>query len=192
MTDIRALKTVPMLFQTGYLTIKDYNPLTRSYTLGVPDEEVRQDYATLTSAVIADRDTSWVSSLGGQLLNTCWDEFFLGLKSLYAALPYGSLEQSIHEFSYERVLLTLLWSQAIQCKVEDRQANGQADIVAVHPCGVYIFELKVGESAEEALDQVRAKNYDMPYRAQDLPIWLVGLNFDRETRQLVDCKSEKA
>ena len=191
-TDIRALKTVPMLFQTGYLTIKDYNPLTRSYTLGVPDEEVRQDYATLTAAVIANRDTSWVSSLGGQLLNTCWDEFFLGLKSLYAALPYGSLEQSVHEFSYERVLLTLLWSQAIQCKVEDRQANGQADIVAVHPCGVYIFELKVGESADAALAQVKDKGYDAPYRAQDLPIWFVGLNFDRKTRKLVDCKVQKA
>ena len=192
MTDIRALKTVPMLFQSGYLTIKDYNPLTKSDTLGVPDEEVRQDYATLTAAVIADRDTSWVSSLGGQQLNTCWDEFFLGLKSLYAALPYGSLEQSVHEFSYERVLLTLLWSQAIQCKVEDRQANGQADIVAVHPCGVYIFELKVGESADAALDQVKAKGYDAPYRAHDLPIWLVGLNFDRKTRKLVDCKVQKA
>ena len=191
-TDIRALRTVPMLFQTGYLTIKDYNPFTRSYTLGVPDEEVRQDYATLTAAVMAKRDTSWVSSLGIQLLNTCWDEFFQGLKSLYAALPYGPKEQSVHEFSYERVLMTLLWTQAIQCTTEDRQANGQADIVATHPCGVFIFELKVSESADAALEQVRKKGYDAPYRAKNLPIWLVGLNFDRETRQLVDFKAEKA
>ena len=122
-------------------------------------------------------------------MNTCWNEFFLGLKSLYAALPYGSLEQSVHEFSYERVLMTLLWTQAIQCTAEDRQANGQADIVATHPCGVFIFELKVGESADTALEQVKSKGYDAPYRAKNLPIWLVGLNFDRE-RQLVDCKAE--
>ncbi|MBP5640978.1 MAG: AAA family ATPase [Victivallales bacterium] len=190
-SDIRALKTVPMLFQTGYLTIKDYNSLRQTYTLHVPDVEVRQDLATLTAAVIAKKDTSWISSICDKMLDEDWDEFFLGLKSLYAALPYGSLEQSVHEFSYERVLMTLLMSQAIQCKVEDHQANGQADIIAVHPCGVYIFELKVGESADVALAQVRHKNYDTPYRAQDLPIWLVGLNFDCKTRQLVDCKAEK-
>ncbi len=107
-------------------------------------------------------------------------------------MPYGPKEQKVHEFSYERVLLTLLWSQAIQCKVEDRQANGQADIVAVHACGVFIFELKVGESADAALDQVRQKGYAAQYRARTLPIWHVGLNFDRETRQLIDAKVEKA
>ena len=191
-SDIRALKTVPMLFQTGYLTIKDYNPLRQTYTLHVPDVEVRQDLATLTAAVAAKKDTSWVSSLCDKMLAENWDEFFKGLKSLYAALPYGSLEQSVYEFSYERVLMTLLWTQAIQCTAEDRQANGQADIVATHHCGVFIFELKVGESADAALDQVRKKGYDAPYRAKNLPIWLIGLNSDRETRQLVDCKAEKA
>jgi len=191
-SDIRALKTVPMLFQTGYLTIKDYNPLRQTYTLHVPDVEVRQDLATLTAAVIAQKDTSWIASLCDKMLDENWDEFFQGLKSLYAALPYGPKEQSVQEFSFERVLMTLLMSQAIQCKVEDRQANGQADIVAVHPCGVYIFELKVGESADAALAQVKAKGYDAPYHAQNIPIWLAGLNFHHKTHQLMDCKAEKA
>ena len=164
---------------------------TGSYTLGVPDVEVRQDLAALTAAVIANRDGGWVSALGGRLLDAEWDDFFAGLRSLYAALPYGPKETRVHEFSYERVLLTLLWSQAIQCRVEDRQANGQADVVAAHPCGVFICELKVGESADEALEQVRRKGYDAPYRATGLPIWLVGLSFDRSTRQLVDAKAEK-
>ena len=98
----------------------------------------------------------------------------------------------MHEYSFERVLLTMLWSQAIQARTEDRQANGQADIVAEHPCGVFIFELKVDESADAALVQVRAKGYDVPYRAKNAPIWLVGLNFDRKTRQFLEGKAEKA
>ncbi|MBP5638368.1 MAG: AAA family ATPase [Victivallales bacterium] len=191
-TDIRALRTVPMLFQTGYLTIADYEPFSQTYTLCVPDVEVRQDLATLTTAVAAGQDISWVTSLGKKLLRTRWNEFFDGLRALYAALPYGPSEKRVQEFSYERMLLTLLWSQAIKCTVEDRQANGQADVVAIHPCGVFIFELKVGESAESALRQVRAKQYDAPYRAKGLPIWLIGLNFNRETRQLVDTLAEKA
>ncbi len=190
-SDIRALRAVPMLFQTGYLTIADYDPFSQTYALRVPDAEVRKDLASLTASVAAGQDVSWVARLGKKLLKTRWDEFFDGLRSLYAAMPYGSKEHRVHEFSYERVLLTLLWSQAIQCKVEDRQANGQADIVAVHACGVFIFELKVGESADAALDQVRKKGYDAPYRARNLPIWLIGLNFDRETRQLIDAKAEK-
>ncbi len=190
-SDIRALRSVPMLFQTGYLTIKDYNPRRQSFTLAVPDAEVRQDLATLTSSVMANKDNSWVSTLCDNLLDENWESFFTGLRSLYAALPYGSREGNVHEFSFERVLLTLLWAQAIQARTEDRQANGQADIVATHACGIYIFELKVDESAEAALVQVKAKHYEAPYRASGLPIWTVGLNFDRDTRLLTDAKAEK-
>ena len=190
-TDIRALRAMPMLYQTGYLTIVDYNRETGMFTLCVPDEEVRQDLATLTTAVAARQDTYWVSQLGVKLLSGQWDDFFVGLKSLYASLPYGSTEESIHEYSFERNLVVLLWSQGIRCTTEDRQANGQADVVAVSPVGVFIFELKVGESAEAALQQVKDKQYDAPYRSRNLPIWLVGLNFDRQTRHLLDAKVEK-
>ena len=190
-TDIRALRAMPMLYQTGYLTIVDYNRETGMFTLCVPDEEVRQDLATLTTAVAARQDTYWVSQLCVKLLSGQWDDFFVGLKSLYASLPYGSTEESVHEYSFERNLVVLLWSQGIRCTTEDRQANGQADVVAVSPVGVFIFELKVGESAEEALQQVKDKHYDAPYRSRNLPIWLVGLNFDRQTRHLLDTKVEK-
>ena len=64
-----------------------------------------------------------------------------------------------------------------------------ADIVAEHPCGVYIFELKLDESAAAALEQVKAKNYDAPYRAKGLPIYAVGLSFDSKTRQLADAEA---
>ncbi len=191
MTDIRNLKAVPMLFQTGYLTISDFNPLVQSYELRVPDEEVRQDLALLTASVIANRGTDWVSTLADRLLSAEWEDFFDGLKALYASLPYGPKEGRVHEYSYERNLLVLLKAQAIRCTTEDRQANGQADIIATHPCGVFIFELKVAESAEAALEQVRAKSYDAPYRGQNRPIWLVGLNFDSQTHHLLDAKAEK-
>ena len=59
-----------------------------------------------------------------------------------------------------------------------------------HPRGIDVFELKVGESAAAALEQVKRKGYDAPYRADERPIWLIGLNFDRETRQLVDTAVE--
>ena len=190
-TDLRDLRTVAMLYQTGYLTIRDFDPMLQTFTLRVPDEEVRRDLAALTAAIIANHTTNWVSALARKLLKAKWPEFFAGLRALYAGLPYGPKEGVVHEFSYERVLMTLLKSQGVQCRAEDRQANGQADVVAEHPCGIYVFELKVGESAEAALDQVRKKGYDAPYRADGRPVWLVGLSFDRETRQLADAKAER-
>ena len=190
-TDIRALRAVPMLFQTGYLTIDHFNPLLQAYDLRVPNEEVRKDLATLTASVIANRGTDWVSSLGYMLLEAQWDEFFDGLKALYASLPYGPKEGRVQEYSYERNLLVLLKAQAIRCTTEDRQANGQADVVATHACGVFIFELKVDESADAALSQVAAKGYDAPYRSKGLPIWRIGLNFDSQTHHLLDAKAEK-
>ena len=190
-TNIRELRTVPMLYQTGYLTIDTYNPSAQAYDLRVPDEEVRQDLSRLTAAYLADRSTEWVVSLGKRLLLAKWDEFFAGLKALYAGLPYGPREGAVHEFSFERVLMTLLRSQGVRCRAEDRQSNGQADVVGEHPCGVYLFELKVDESAESALDQIRRKGYAAPYRADGRPVWLVGLGFDRATRQLTDAKAER-
>jgi len=175
-----------MLYQTGYLTIKDYNCHTRTYTLGVPDEEVRRDLSLLMTSQIASQDVAWAATLGVKLLNERWDEFFTGLKSLYAAATYGSTEGRAHESSYSRNLLFLLRGQGVICQPEVVQADGRADLVADHVCGTYIFELKVDQPAALAMSQIERRNYAAPYVAAKKPIWLIGLSFDSETHHLVD------
>ena len=133
--------------------------------------------------------------MGGKLgrETACWciPDFFLGLKSLYAAMAYGSTESSVHENSYARCLSFLLAGSGFRFTMEDVQANGRADIVASHVNGVFIFELKIGESVDRAFKQIREKNYAAPYLASGLPIHLIGLSFDPETRQLVDAAAEE-
>ena len=187
--ELRNLKAVPMLYQSGYLTVKDYDG--GLYTLGVPDEEVRRDLATLVAGAAADEDMQWAASLCAKLIVARWPEFFVGLKSLYAHMPYGALEGTIHEHSYERILCTLLAAQGVRCRAEDVQANGRADVVAEHRKGVCIFELKVDEPVDRAFAQIRAKGYAEPYRADGRPIWLIGLSFDSKTRHLTDCAAER-
>ncbi len=182
--EIRRLRPMPMLFQSGYLTIRGYDD--GLYTLGVPDEEVRRDLATLIAGAAADEDMQWASSLGAKLLGAKWSPFFVGLRSLYAHMPYGSLEGTIHEHSYERILCTLLASQGVVFRAEDVQSNGRADVVAKHKKGIYIFELKVDEPIDKAFKQIREKKYAEPYLADGRPIWLIGLSFDSKTRHLVD------
>ena len=189
-SDLRSIGVVGLLYQTGYLTIKDY--ADGIYMLGVPDEEVRRDLSTLLAGVAANQDMKWAANLGVALRLRKWDQFFTGLKALYAGMAYGSLEERAHESSYARCLSFLLAAHGFRFHMEDVQADGRADVVAEHPCGVFIFELKVDEPASAALEQVRAKGYDAPYRAKGQPIHFVGLGFDSKTRHLADAAAVSA
>ncbi|MBE6383939.1 MAG: hypothetical protein E7049_13130 [Lentisphaerae bacterium] len=185
--DLRNLTATALLQQAGYLTVKDYDSESEDFTLGVPDEEVRRDLATLVAGVAAGETDVWAANLGKMLLHANWPKFFVGLKSLYAHMPYGSMEEASHEAAYQRILCTLLASQGFEYRAEDVQSNGRADIVAKHKKGIYIFELKVDEPVDKAFAQIRKKGYAEPYLADGRPIWLIGLSFDAKTRRLVDC-----
>ena len=184
--ELRNLLPLAMLYQSGYLTIKHYDPRVGLYTLGVPDEEVRQDLCTLLTGVAADKDMQWASGLGDRLLGEDWDGLFTGLQSLYARMAYGSTEGRVHENSYGRCLSFLLASCGFRFTMESVQSNGRADVVAEHPAMVCIFELKVDEPVDRAFKQIREKKYAEPYLADGRPIWLIGLSFDSKTRHLVD------
>ena len=190
--DLHNLTSVAMLYQAGYLTIKKYKPITDSYDLFFPDEEIRRDLCTLMTGVAANRSVAWAASIGKKLLNAKWPEVFEGLKSLYAAMAYGSTETSVHENSYGRCLAFLLASCGFDFRMEAVQSDGRADVVADHPALTCIFELKVGEPVDRAFAQIREKGYTDPYVASGKPIWLVGLSFDRDTRKLVDCAAIRA
>ena len=184
--ELRDLQPIPMLFQSGYLTIRDYNPATNRFVLGVPDEEVRQDLCLLMTGVAADKSVYWASRLGDYLIGADWDYFFEGLQSLYAGMVYGSTERRVHENSYGRCLSFLLASQGFDFTMENVQSNGRADVVAKHPAMVCIFELKVDEPVDNAFKQIRERGYAEPFKADPRPVWLIGLSFDSKTRHLVD------
>ena len=185
-TDLNKLRALPMLYQTGYLTIKEYNSLSRTYTLGIPDEEVRRDLSLLITSQIASQDVAWAASLGAKLLNARWEQFFAGLEAMYAAATYGSTEGRVHESSYSRNLLFLLKGQGIVCQPEVQQSDGRADLVADHACGTYIFELKVDKPAALATTQAERKAYAAPYAATGKPVWIIGLAFNSKIHRLID------
>ena len=190
-SDLTDINPLGMLYQTGYLTIDSYN--SGLYKLRVPDEEVRQDVAALVAQAMADRDAGWSATLGMRLRTCEWDDFFIGLKSLYAKLPYGSREagERKSEFSYQRPLCVLLAAQGFRYNPEVYLTGGRSDIVAEHPTGIWIFELKVDDSAEAALEQIRRRDYLAAYLADGRPVYALGLSFDSKTRQLKDLLAEQ-
>ena len=182
-SDLHMFPVAGMLYQTGYLTILDYNGATKRFTLGIPDDEVREDFSSLMSGLVADKDTIWASEIGGHLQSARWPEFFEGLSTLYAGAVCGSTEGKPHELSYARCLKFLLQGQGFRVMQEVSHVGGRTDIVADHPCGTYIFELKVDKPPKVAMSQIQRKKYAAPYRASGKPIWAVGLSFNGKTRQ---------
>ena len=188
--DLGKLRPETVLYQAGYLTIKDFNPFL-GYTLGVPDEDVRQDLngLLLSKALGADAgDTR--DGLRTALLTGDFPGFFERLKAFYAHLPYGAKEKPVHEASYQRALYGLLSAGGLRVTAEDRQAQGRADLVAEAMDQVYVFELKVGGTAQEALAQIKAKGYAAPYLDPDKTVHLIGLAFDPATNTLVNTAVE--
>ena len=180
-SDLSSFPVKGMLYQTGYLTISKFeNDL---FTLGIPDEEVRQDLSALMAGLVADKDVRWAASIGVTLRLAQWDRFFEGLEALYAGAVYGTTEGKVHELSYARCLKFLLQGQGFRVEQEVSHAGGRTDIVADHPCGTYIFELKVDKPAKIAMSQIQRKKYAAPYRAAGKPVWAVALSFKSRGRK---------
>ncbi len=191
------ISTIGLLYQSGYLTIRDFDPMFNYYTLGVPNQEIREDLTRLIlySQKGEKEATQLQKDVTVGLLKGDFTRAEKALRSFYAGLTYGSTESSVAEASYQRVLHTLLAACGFDVTSEKQQAIGRADIVAKHPLGVFVFELKVDESAEAAITQIKEKGYCLPYfnfrlstfnspPGRDIPVFAVGINFDSKTRNV--------
>ena len=196
-TNLDNLSGIALLFQSGYLTIKGYR--RGSYTLGIPDEEVRRDLLAILVQSIARRPASdpWFAQTLNALIFHNFSDFFANLKVLYSDLPYGSTEQeNVPESAYLRLLYLLLRSSFSNLEVcfERQQAGARPDLVFVDEEAIFIFELKVNRDgrhdAASALAQIRERNYAEPFRSHGLPIYAIGLAFDPKTHRLIDAASE--
>ena len=100
-----------------------------------------------------------------------------------AGAVYGTTEGKVHELSYARCLKFLLQGQGFRVEQEVSHAGGRTDIVADHPCGTYIFELKVDKPPKLAMSQIQRRKYAAPYRAAGKPVWAVALSFKSRGRK---------
>ena len=184
------IQPISMLYQGGYLTIKEYR--RSRFTLGIPDEEVRRALNSLLVQKFAETPSDRYRNLTCQALEEAdFATFFGNLSDLYAHLTYGSKEVRVQEFSFQRILYVLLTSDgSFRVTAEDRQSQGRADLVAETPERVFVFELKVDGTPQEALAQIKEKGYAEPYRHSGKEVHLIGLSFDGQTRRLTGTAAE--
>ena len=173
---------VPLLYQSGYLTIKDYNPLTESYTLDIPNEEIRIGLMeSLLPNYVYDRAGEWKPILGDMSLLIREDKIDDALKILQdflASIP--QCNNTNYEGHYQQMLYVIFTLLGYYVDVEVHTADGRIDVVMRTSNTLYLMELKINQSAETAQKQIDDKEYIKRFVHYKLPIVTVAINFSTE------------
>jgi len=182
---------IPLLYQTGYLTIFDYDARRQRYMLGFPNDEVK--YGFLSSLLPVYTPTS-TAAMGTDIFTI--DEYIENgdiegvgdiFKALFAGIPYTTDDTPFeHYFQSVIYLVFTLLGRYVHCEVHS--AKGRADCIVETADYVYLFEFKVGKSAQEALAQIEEKGYAEAYRADKRKLYKIGVSFDGEKRSLEEWK----
>jgi hypothetical protein len=179
---------LPVLYQSGYLTIKGYRQ--NIYTLGYPNDEVKYGFlnSLLPSFVGRSRMESEISliamkkSLDVGDIEACMTRF----RSFVASIPYEQKSDKESRFEVIFYILFTLMGQFVQ--TQRMVSSGRADVVITNENYVYVFELKVGATPDEALAQIEDKGYGVSYDADSRKVVKVGVSYDKETHNITEWK----
>ena len=179
---------LPLLYQSGYLTIKKYNPILRRYSLGYPNREVKigmlKNLAPNYLSPIAMDNSSLVGDLLEKLYNGDVEGAMVRLKAYLAGI--SNRLSNKNERDFQTVFYLIFNLLGAYMRVEEDSAVGRADAVVHMPGAVYVFELKYDGSAEEALKQIDDKGYLIPYSADGKRLYKIGVNYDSDQRTIGD------
>ena len=182
----RIVSPIPVLYQSGYLTIKGYDPDFRIYNLAYPNGEVRQGFVeSLLPAYVhlpGENNTFYVVSFIRDLRKGDIESCLERTRSFFASIP-NDLENKT-EKHYQTIFYLLFRLMGQYVETEVKTAVGRADAVVKLPDAVYVFEFKFDGTPEEALAQINSKQYAVPYRADGRRVVKVGVNFDSATRTI--------
>ena len=183
---------LPLLYQSGYVTIKEYDRETDTYMLAIPNKEVRvglvrgliPTYIGLDGGDvnIGFAKKFWLSLKRGDL-----DTAMREMKAFLAGVPYVEgfkeklQEVKNYEGFYEYTFWLIFNMLNVYARTQVKCAGGRTDFVVQMPDTTYVFELKVNGTAQEVLDQINSKNYALPYQTEGRNVVKVGVAFERET-----------
>jgi len=179
---------VPLLYQSGYLTIKDYEARFDKYILGFPNEEVRYGFLDELMPVYMPKTDMETEFSAGNFIEDLQshniESFMVRLKAFFAGIPYTLNNKT--EKHYQTIFYVFLKLMGRYIAVEQASAVGRADVVITTADTVYVFEFKLSGNgtAEEALKQIDDKGYLIPFTAGNKRLVKTGAEFSKKTRGL--------
>ena len=184
----RMTSLTPLLYQSGYTTIKDYNPISGLYTLDIPNSEIRIGLmeSLLPNYVqsAANEGLTAIADMYMALLEGDLDGMLRQLQQFLLTVPY--CENTNYEGHYQQMLYVIFSLLGRYVDVEVRTATGRVDMVMQAFGKLYLFELKLNRSAAAAMQQINLNDYPARFSQCGLPIVKVGINFDTATRTVSD------
>jgi hypothetical protein len=193
--DIENIQLESLLFQAGYLTIDRVldDGFDTEYLLKVPNMEVQISLNRLILDYLTKRvDITTIKNIRNSLIDTNLENFKQTLTSLFASIPYNNYVKnniSTYEGYYASVTYAYLASLGLKIIAEDVTNRGRIDITLFIKDKIYIIEFKVGDT--DALTQIKEKNYHQKYLNQNREIYLVGINFDEDEKNISEFLWEK-
>ena len=185
--DLENLNALPLMFQTGYLTIKEYDDETGIYVLDYPNQEVRASFMEVlvnnytqspfeTGKVLAD-------NLRNILKNCELEKLQSFLNSIFKSIPY-EIWQRENEHFYHAIIHLTFRLLGIYVESQVQTSDGRIDAIVQMEKYVYAFEFKLNGNAQEALQQIKDKQYLQPYLHQGKNCFGIGVNFSKEDKKV--------
>ena len=179
---------LPMIYQSGYLTIKHYDKEVDLYTLKFPNDEVCYGFLNFLVPYytnVSDDETGFhIAKFIRELRSGDIEAFMERLKVFFAGMPYELSENTERHYQAIFYVVFTLMGQFVETEV--RSARGRADAVVKTKDFIFVFEFKLNGTAEEALKQIDEKGYLIPYTLDGRKLVKVGVNFSKEKRN-IDC-----
>ena len=190
--DTASTDPIPVIYQSGYLTIKGYNKMFENYTLGFPNREVEQGFFKFLlpnyASVSVSKSPYQIQCFVEEVMAGKVDDFFDRLKTMFADIPYElARDREVH---YQNILYIIFKLMGFYVQVEYHTSRGRIDLVLQTQDYVYIMEFKLNGSADEALAQIREKGYAAPFAKDSRTVYRIGVNFSDELRNIQEVKVE--
>ena len=187
---------LPLMYQSGYLTIKEYNEDLEQYTLGIPNNEVRVGLTSNLLPLYTYPSTYRSSSLIMQFHEAIYyedlEKALSVLRSYLAGIPYPEGGKAVledmekNEYYYETIFYLIFSFMNRHIQTQVKTCRGRADMVMQTAKTIYVFELKINKPAQEALKQIDDKGYMIPYATDGRKLVKCGISFSTETRTIED------
>ena len=185
--DSESTNPIPVIYQSGYLTIKGYDPRFGMYRLGFPNREVEEGFLKYLMPFYANADKVdspfQIQKFVNEVETGQIDAFFRRLSSLMADTPYELVRDL--ELHYQNILFIVFKLVGFYVKAEYHTSEGRVDLVLQTDKSTYVMEFKFDSTAEEALRQINEKHYARPFEADTTrTLYKIGVNFSSNTRNI--------
>ena len=178
---------LPVIYQTGYLTISEYDQEFGTYKLAYPNREVKEGFLRFLLPYYTQQCRSsifGVSNYIKDLREGNADGFMTRLKSLLSDIPYVLVNDADRERGYQNVVYILMKLMGYHVHAEYMTSNGRIDLYFETEKYVYLVEMKLNKSSEEAIRQIEDKGYHNPFEASGKQIIKIGVNFSSKTKTI--------